>query len=526
MVRLLSVLLVIPLLASCTSIIEGDAKPGVSFEKPGPAGTVPTGLEKYYGQQLAWQECASFATTGSSRQAYGTKRDVECTRLQVPLDYTKPDGDTITIGVLRYKATGQKIGSLLINPGGPGASGMASAAAMVSDYRKTELGKRFDLIGFDPRGIGASDPAVKCLTGPERDQDRLDLDVDTSPAGIAQTEQENKAYAEKCAAGTKFGAAMLANMGTRDVVKDMDVLRSALGDAKLSYVGYSYGTRIGTEYAETFPQNVRALVLDGAVDPAQDPGQSTVAQARGFQRSFDQFVKWCRDRGKCPLVSKDGSNSDANASFRQLTLPLIEKPVAVGDRKLSYNDAITATIQALYSEQFWPLLQQGLDELKNGKGAMLLRLADVYLDRDDQGNYSTITDAFTAVHCVDDPRMTDKNAMLETARQYKAAAPFLDDGNPPGAALDSCAFWPAPVTGEIAPPKADGIPPLLVISTTGDPATPYEAGVNLAKQLNSRLLTFEGEQHTVFLQGRQCVDDIGVKYLIDQTLPADGTRCA
>ncbi|MET8764856.1 alpha/beta hydrolase [Lentzea sp. NPDC004782] len=520
MVRLLSVLLVIPLLASCTSILEGTAKPGVTFEKPGPAGTVPTGLEKFYGQQLAWQDCAPFATTGSSRQAYGSKRDVECTRLQVPLDYSKPDGDTITIGVLRYRATGQKIGSLLINPGGPGGSGMASAAGMVADYHKTELAKRFDLIGFDPRGIGASEPEVKCLTGPERDAERLDLDVDTSAEGIAQTEQENKAYAGKCAAGTKFGAAMLANMGTRDVVKDMDVLRSALGDAKLTYVGYSYGTRIGTEYAETFPQNVRALILDGAVDPTQDQLASLVAQAAGFQKAFDEFAKWCREKRDCPL----GDN--ANASFRQLTTPLIQKPVDVGNRKLSYNDAITAAIQAMYSQQLWPLLLDGLNELKKGRGTTLLRLADAYFDRDDQGNYSTITDAFNAVHCVDDPRLTDKNALLETAKKYKEAAPFLDDGNPPGAPLDACAFWPAPVTGRTDPPKADGIPPLLIISTTKDPATPYEAGVNLAKALNSRLLTFEGVQHTVFLQGEKCVDDIGVKYLIDQTLPADGTRCA
>jgi pimeloyl-ACP methyl ester carboxylesterase len=519
-VRLLSVLLVIPLLASCTSIIEGAAKPGVSLEKAGPAGTVPAGLEKFYGQQLGWQDCAPFATTGSSRSAYGSKRDVECTRLEVPLDYAKPDGDTITIGVLRYKATGQKIGSLLINPGGPGGSGMAAAAGMVSDYRKTDLAKRFDLIGFDPRGIGASDPAVKCLTGPERDADRLDLDTDTSPAGIAQTEQENKAYAEKCAAGTKFGASMLANLGTRDVVKDMDVLRSALGDAKLSYVGYSYGTRIGTEYAETFPQNVRALILDGAVDPTQDQLASLVAQAAGFQKAFDEFVKWCREKGDCPLAD------DANTSFRQLTTPLIQKPVTVGDRKLSYNDAITAAIQALYSEQLWPLLLDGLKELKNGRGRVLMTLADAYLDRDDQGNYSTITDSFNAVHCVDDQRLTDKNALLDTAKKYKEAAPFLDDGNPPGATLDSCAFWPVPVTARTDPPKADGIPPLLVISTTGDPATPYEAGVNLAKALNSRLLTYEGVQHTVFLQGVGCVDNAGVKYLIDQTLPADGTRCA
>ncbi|WP_186763160.1 alpha/beta hydrolase [Lentzea tibetensis] len=520
MVRVLSVLLVIPLVASCTALVEGTATPGVSFEKRGPAGTVPSGLDKFYGQQLAWSDCAPYATTGSSRQAYGSRANVECTRMTVPLDYSKPDGDTIAIALLRVKATGERIGSLVVNPGGPGASGMAAAASISPDFRKTDLGKRFDLVGFDPRGIGASEPTVKCLSNQERDKERLDLDVDTSDAGLAQTEEENKAYAEKCASGTKFGASMLANMGTRDVVKDMDVLRSALGDAKLSYVGYSYGTRIGTEYAETFPQNVRALILDGAVDPTQDQLTSLVAQGAGFQKAFNSFVEWCKGKGACPL---DG---DANKSFRELTTPLIDKPAPAGDRQLSYTDAITAAIQALYSEQLWPLLLNGLNELRQGRGNTLMTLADAYYDRDGDGNYSTITDAFSAVHCVDDQRLTDKAALTDAARRYKEAAPFLDDGRPAGAALDSCAFWPAPVTGETKPPKAEGIPPLLVISTTGDPATPYEAGVNLAKALNSRLLTFEGNQHTVFLQGQQCVDQAGVKYLIDLQLPADGTRCA
>ncbi|GLZ36322.1 alpha/beta hydrolase [Lentzea sp. NBRC 105346] len=518
--RLFSVLLVIPVLTSCTTLVEGTAKPGVTFEKRGPAGTVPAGLEAFYGQQLAWSDCAPFVKSENSRRAYGSKRDVECARLEVPLDYSKPDGDKITLGLLRSPATGDRIGSLLVNPGGPGESGMDAAGSIVPELAKTDLGKRFDFVGFDPRGIGASEPSVQCLTGPEKDAERLDLDVDTSPNGLAQTEAENKAYADKCAAQTKFGAAMLANIGTRDVVKDMDVLRSALGDAKLTYIGYSYGTRIGTEYAETFPQNVRALILDGAVDPTQDQLASLVAQGAGFQKAFDAFVQWCRKQGDCAL------GDPANKSFQELTRPLLTKPIEIGDRKLSYTDAMTATLQALYSEQLWPLLSQGLNELKKGRANTLLTLADVYYQRGSDGNYSTILDAFNAVHCVDDQRITDKAAITETQRKYKEAAPFLDDGNPPGAALDACAFWPAPVTGDTKPPKADGLPPLLVISTTGDPATPYEAGVNLAKALNSRLLTYEGNQHTVFLQGNQCVDQAGVKYLVELQLPADGTRCA
>jgi pimeloyl-ACP methyl ester carboxylesterase len=519
--RVLPAVAVAAVLASCSAAVPGTPSAGVSLEKVGPAGAVPAGLEEFYGQTLAWGDCEPFATTANDRRAYGSKKDVECARLAVPLDYANPGGERVELGLLRRRASSQqeRIGSLLVNPGGPGASGMAAAASLAANLG--DLGRRFDLVGFDPRGVGASEPQVRCLTDAERDADRLDVDVDTTPAGIAETEAENKTYAEKCAANTS--PEVLANVGTRDVVRDLDVMRSALGDEKLSYVGYSYGTRIGSQYAEAFPGNVRALVLDGAVDPTQSQVDSLVAQGAGFQKAFDAFAAWCAQRQDC-AVGNDPAK--ANDVFRQLTLPLIDRPVDVEDRKLSYNDAITGAIQAMYSQELWEPLNSGLAELSDDRGRVLMLLADTYYDRDADGKYSTITDAFNAIHCVDDARITDRAVLDEATRRYKEAAPFLDDGRPAAAALDACAFWPVPNTSQPTVPRVQGLPPVLVISTTGDPATPYQAGVNLANALGGGLLTYEGTQHTVFLQGDACVDPAATTYLVDLTLPAEGTVCA
>jgi hypothetical protein len=214
------------------------------------------------------------------------------------------------------------------------------------------------------------------------------------------------------------------------------------------------------------------------------------------------------------------------AQFHDLIRPLGDRPVEVGDgRKLSYEDATTAVVQALYSEQLWEHLNTGLNELKKNESATLMSLADLYLERDPDGKYSTTQDVFSAVRCVDDPRVTDPNQALEISRQYKEAAPFLDDGNPPVGVLDSCAYWPVPTTGAPHVPNVPGLPKVLVISTTGDPATPYDAGVALAEGLGGVLLTYEATQHTVFLQKNKCVDDAGARYLTDLELPKEGTRC-
>lgn len=513
-------LLVLPVLASCTSVVAGSPTAGTSLEQRGPAGAVPAGLERFYGQQLGWESCDAYATTGASVSLLKNRPQFECTRLEVPLDYAKPDGKTAKIALLRQAASGERIGSLLINPGGPGASGLTAAANLASAVRSSPVGERFDLVGFDPRGIGASEPRIRCLTDAERDAERLDVDVDTSPEGVAQTEAENRQYAEKCARNS--GTDLLANVGTRDVVRDLDVMRSALGDEKLTYLGYSYGTHIGAEYAQAFPGNVRALVLDGAVDPAQDLVESVVAQGAGFQKSFDAFAAWCAGRKDCALGN---DASKATQAFRDLVVPLIQRPVPAGDRELSYTDATYGTIQAMYSEELWGPLNAGLTELKNGRGDVLMLLADTYFDRDQQGRYGSVTDAFTAINCVDEPPVTDRNLLADVARRYEEAAPFLDEGSPAVGVLDACAFWPVPPTAQEDEPVS-GLPPVLVISTTGDPATPYEAGASLAGELGGRLLTFEGNQHTVYLQGNQCVDDAGHAYLVELALPAEGTRCS
>lgn len=515
--------------SACSSSISGVAVPAAAGADPSPSltpggtatGTVPAGLASFYGQKLSWTGCADYASTDRERASYANDK-LDCTRVTVPLDYTKPTGPTASIALLRLRATGERIGSMLVNPGGPGASGASLAASLSTTLAGTPLAKRLDLVGFDPRGVGASKPAVACLTDAEADAERKDLDVDTSAAGIAQTEKEEKDFAGKCAA--RVGDDVLEHVGTREVVQDMDVIRSVLGDAKLTYVGFSYGTRIGATYAEKFPANVRAMVLDGALDPEAGPVQELIGQATGFQGAFTAYAKDCATRPGCPLGTDP---TKFNTRFRALTVPLIAKPVSTDDpRGLGYNDAVTGTLQALYSPQLWPALTTGLTELTQGRGNTLLRLADVYSGRAPDGHYSHDDDAFNAIRCVDDPPVTDRAVTDAADAAYRKAAPFLDDGIGSGRApLNTCAFWPVPHTGTPHEPKVTGLAPTVVISTTGDPATPYQAGVQLARQLGGALITYRGTQHTVAFDGVSCVDDAVSTYLSDLRTPPPGLTC-
>ena len=501
---------------ACTSATSNVAQRG-------PVGAVPAGLERFYGQELSWTSCSGFAETPRDKEAYADPV-LQCTYLEVPLDYSNPNGRTIKVGLLKRPASepANRIGSLLINPGGPGGSGMSAAANRAADIGTTELGRRFDFVGFDPRGVGSSEPQVLCLSAEGRDAERLmNLNVDSSPAGVARTEAHVKAENEECLRRT--GKEVLANIGTREVVRDLDVMRSALGDEKLTYVGYSYGTKIGASYAEVFPRNVRAMVLDGAVDPAQDPIAQLIDQGRGFQKAFDTFAAWCAGQADCAL----GPNKDqAVTKFQSLVRPLIAQPVSVSDgRKLSYTDATIGTVQALYLSDLWPALNRALLELGQGRGDTLMRLADFYYGRSEDGTYSATMDVFQSVLCVDSPPIKDPNVARDVDARYRQVAPFLDSGQPPSPALDNCAFWPVPPTGGPHEPQVAGLPPVVVISTTQDPATPYQAGVNLADDLDARLLTFEGTQHTAFLQGISCVDNAAIAYVVKLELPAEGARC-
>ncbi|GAB3587367.1 alpha/beta hydrolase [Amycolatopsis endophytica] len=477
-------------------------------------------LDRFYDQKLAWGDCGAYATGQQSQDAFRTP-GVECARLTVPLDYADPHGQTITVGVLRHRALdpANRIGSLVMNPGGPGGSGMEAAARLVPTVVNNAIGLRFDFVGFDPRGVGASEPRIQCLTDAERDADR---GGNPGTADVAWAGQARD-FAAKCAQRTEHGAAMLANMGTRDVVKDLDVLRAALGDAKLSYLGYSYGTQIGYSYAEAFPERVRALLLDGAIDPGENDPDSLVAQGEGFSRAFDQFATECARHDGCALGADPAR---ARAMFEGLVQPLVTAPAKTGDgRVLSYRDAITGVVEAMYSSQSWAFLNTGLGLLRHGDGSILLRLADAYYERAADGKYSSLQAAYYAVRCVDNERVTDPAAVSSARSRMIAAAPFLGWGRPDQGELDVCASWPVPSTSRPHRPTVTSAAPPLVISTTNDPVTPYQAGVRLANLFRGGLLTVEGTQHTAFLHGNMCVDVAGLDYLVDNTQPAPGTRC-
>lgn len=528
MVRVLTVLAAAVLVsgvAACSPVESSGPVLHPHTDRRGPVGPVPPGLARFYGQPLRWGPCGPYATNDDDRLAF-QDRGLECARLTVPLDYAHPQGPTSTLGLLRKPAPdpSQRIGSLVMNPGGPGASGMSAAAGMTDQVNASGLGRSFDLVGFDPRGIASSRPQVRCLTDREWDGSRAEPDSDSTPAGVERTQREEQEYAAKCAQRTP--RELLANIGTRDVVKDLDVLRSALGDPKLNYLGYSYGTRIGAEYSRQFPGNLRSMVLDGAVDPTQTTNEESVSQGAGFQKAFDAFAGWCADQESCAL-GRDRDPRRAVEEFQRLTRPLLAHPVPVGDgRQLSHKDATTAATQALYSQSLWPSLNTGLAQLSHGRGEQLMKLADSYYERGGNGHYANITDAYNAVRCVDDPRVSDPNAQRDSDARYRRAAPFLDDGQPPSSALDTCAYWPVPPNRKPDPSRPTGAPPPLVISTTGDPATPYQSGLNLANALHGGLLTFDSTQHTAFLQGNSCVDDMTTRYLADRVLPAPGARCA
>jgi pimeloyl-ACP methyl ester carboxylesterase len=496
--RALGVAAVVVLTAGCTTMVEGRAV--VSAPRPG--------------TPIQWSKCPAAPNSEVPEGA-------ECGSLSVPVDYAKPDGDVARIAMVRFKATGDKIGSLIINPGGPGESGVDTAVDLVT-VLPASVRQHFDLVGFDPRGVARSRPAVRCNSDAENDKLRADPEVDYSPAGVAHIESLAKEFVGRCV--DKMGKDFLANVGTVNVAKDLDAMRAALGDDKLTYLGYSYGTRIGSAYAEAFPQHVRAMILDGAVDPNADPIEADVRQSAGFQKAFNDYAADCAKNPTCPLGTDPAKSTDV---YKSLVEPLVKSPAKTQDpRQLSYPDAVIGTIQALYTPSLWRHLTDGLTELQNGTGDTMLALADLYMGRDEQGHYTNANDAQVAVNCVDDPPVTDRAKVVEEDRRTREVAPFMNYGQFTGnAPLTDCAFWPVPPTSKPHQISVTGLPPVLVVSTTNDPATPYQAGVELAKQLGGALLTFDGTQHTVVFQGNSCVDDIAADYLVNLKVPPPGAKC-
>lgn len=475
-------------------------------EVPGGAAGTPAALARFYRQRLHWKGCGG---------------RFQCTRVQVPLDYAQPAGTAIELSVIRLPATGStgRKGSLLINPGGPGVSGIDYARA-ASTVVSATLRERYDIVGFDPRGVGASTP-VRCLSDKETD---TYLAADGSPDTGAEERrlvELSGLLAQRC---KQRNGALLAHVGTRDAARDLDVLRAVLGDQRLHYLGKSYGTYLGATYAELFPARVGTMVLDGALDPASSGTEIAREQALGFEVALRAFVEDCLRRSDCPL---HGGRDAALASVGRLLTAIDQHPLR-GDpgRPVTEALAVLGVVAALYDEgSGWPLLRTALAEAEQGNGQTLLLLADFYTDRNPGGHYTTNSnDAIYAINCLDRPEEKDPAKLRATAEQFSRVAPRF------GAYLAwsslPCGLWPYPPEGTPQPTRAPGSAPILVVGTTRDPATPYRWAQALARELQSgRLLTFEGDGHTAYRRGSRCIDRAVDRYLVDGTLPPEGLRC-
>ncbi|MGV9327092.1 alpha/beta hydrolase [Streptosporangium sandarakinum] len=455
---------------------------------------------------LAWKDCGD---------------GFECAKLPVPLDYGKPDGERIEISVIRLPATGRRIGSILINPGGPGASGVEYARSARS-VLSGAVRARFDVVGFDPRGVGGSSP-VRCLSSGDLDAYvGLDASPD-SPAEVAALEEGSRKFAAGCQARS---GRLLPHVGTADAARDMDRLRAALGDSRLTYLGKSYGTQLGAVYADLFPARVRALVLDGAVDTSLSPMAMSAAQAHGFEVALDAFLADCLTADDCPFTGtvKSARREVADLLRRADRNQLTNR--TGDDRQVSEAWATLGLITPLYDRQAWQVLRQALGEALKGDGTLLLRMADLMIDRKENGDYSNQTEANMAVNCVDaryPAGPAGAAAFAEAADRAAEKAPLFGRYATWGSL--PCAYWP--VKGKpLDRTDAPGAAPIMVIGTERDPATPYEWAEALADELSSGVLVgFDGDGHTAYLTGSSCVDRLVDDYLIDLKVPRDGTRC-
>ncbi|HEX5524578.1 MAG TPA: alpha/beta hydrolase [Pedococcus sp.] len=498
-------------LSGCTLIGGGPSvEPDAGASTPKTPQTPPSGSEaltRYYGQNLSWSKC----------------QGGQCADLTVPLSYDQPDGDTITVKVLRVPATRQKsrLGSLVVNPGGPGGSGVDYARAADFIVGKP-VRQRYDIVGFDPRGVGRSDP-INCVDDRQLDQF---LGADPTP----DTPEEEKSFAstaQSFAAACKANAGpLLGHVSTVDAAKDMDILRAALGDAKLSYLGKSYGTYLGTVYADLFPKLVGQFVLDGVVPPDLTSAQVNEGQAAGFEVATRAWAKDCISEGGCPLGDSVDQVMEGMRSFLK---GLDANPLPSGDPlapELTEGWGSLGIAAAMYDQGSWGTLTDALRAAVNDHdGKALMQLADAYARRNAQGRYTgNIMEVIYAVNCLDKPDTADLSVYQTEAQDFTKTAPtwgpFLAWSSLP------CGYWPIRSDNKPAKVSAQGSGPIVVVGTTRDPATPYEWSVRLNDQLaNSSLITFDGDGHTAYTRSNKCVDDAIDAYYVKKTVPRDGLKC-
>ena len=489
------------------STASPSADPSSGKPNEAPAGDVPKGLEKFYKQKLAWAPCKD-------------KPQMQCADVKVPLDYKKPDGKTITVAMAKVPAAnGKPVGSLFVNPGGPGESGIDLVSGADKIFSKA-LRDQYDIVGFDPRGVGSS-TAVDCVSDAELAK-IADTDVDLStPEGRqtdkAITEQEAKGCQEK-------SGDLLPYLGTESAARDLDVLRGLVGDKKLNYFGFSYGTSLGGMYANLFPKKTGRLVLDGALDPQFGGARMGYEQTIGFEKAFERYAEYCVKGGNCPL----GSSVDAaKKKMRALFDQAFKKPFPTADpkRPLNRNMLKYGVMLAMYSTAYRPYLDTGLSQLiKNNDGSFLLGWYDLASGRQGGKFRNNSNEARTAINCADYPA-SSPSVTKRYQEKLKKEAPLFGAGSG-GEETDLCSLLPYHPKSNPGPYTAKGSAPIVVIGTRHDPATPYHWAQALHKSLsNSVLLTWEGDGHTAYGRGSSCIGSAVDKYLLTGEVPKDGLVC-
>jgi len=501
--RLIGLVSALLLVSGCTG--GSDAEPPAPTDTPSKTQPVSSGLDRYYEQSIQWHDCDEF----------------ECGTLKVPLDYSAPKDGSIQLALTRRRADDRehRIGSLLVNPGGPGVSGIGYAQNAESYFNQPIL-DRYDIIGWDPRGVGQS-TSVECFDDQQTDEFLAADGTPDNPQEVANILRLQRAFTRSC---EQNSAKLIPHIGTMDSARDMDILRQALGEGKTDYFGASYGTELGATYADLFPERVGRMVLDGALDPSVSSNQLALGQLRGFQRAVSAFIADCVGRDGCPIGPTE---ADAEQQIVDLLNQADQTPLNTdSDRDLTEALAATGMIAAMYDQASgWPTLRFALDQALNGDGTILLALADSYSERNADGSYaSNVNAAFPAISCTDRPETLSVKQIERRVPRYEQVSPIF--GRSFAWAGSGCSQWPVKDGAFPQELHAKGADPIVVVGTTRDPATPYEWAVGLAKQLDSGvLLSRDGDGHTAYKSGNTCIDDAIDGYLVDGVVPQNRTRC-
>ncbi len=493
--RHLGVALSAAVLAGCVAVADN------------PAETTEDPLAPYLGQEVQWSDCGAGA---------------ECATVMAPLDWDNPGvGEDVSLAVSRHSATGQALGSLFVNPGGPGASGYEFVLDSVDFAVSEVLRESFDVIGWDPRGVNFSSPVSCAATDAELDYfffGELEAQPDT-PEWDAELLAESIRFGQECQANT---GELLEFVDTLSTVRDLDLLRHLVGDEQLNYLGYSYGTLIGALYIDTFPEKVGRMVLDGPVDPGASQFDLVVNQHRGFEEALEAYLVECDLTNSCPFA---GSLEQRLRGVSDLYDELEQNPLRHADGRLIDDGMLrTAMVTTLYAQSSWPFLTRMFDELQEGVTDTAIFLVDFYYDREGGVYQNNSMEAFIAINCLDYPVESDPAVLEAQADQLREAAPYT--ARPSGDGDLVCMNWPYPPKLNKGPVRGEEANPVVILGTTGDPATPYNWSVSLNEQLeNSVLLTLVGEGHLAYDERVTCINDPVDTYFVTGDLPEDGITC-